>query len=132
MDIDEKVKYWLDIASYDLKTAKAMLEARRFLYVGFMCHQVVEKTLKAYYWFEKKEEPEYTHNLIKLCKISGISNILSEKYLKLIDILMPLNIQARYPKDKKLLLKTLSNENCKNIVKDTTEFFKWISKLLKK
>ena len=42
-----KAAYWLDGAEYDLQTAKAMLETRRFLYVGFMCHQAVEKALKA-------------------------------------------------------------------------------------
>jgi HEPN domain-containing protein len=39
-------KYWLEIASYDLKTAEAMLNSKRFLYVGFMCHQSIEKILK--------------------------------------------------------------------------------------
>ena len=37
-------------------TAQAMLETKRFLYVGFMCHQVIEKMLKAY-WSNVLEEP---------------------------------------------------------------------------
>lgn len=41
--MDEKIKYWLDLAKYDLKTAKAMLDTKRYLYVGFMCHQTIEK-----------------------------------------------------------------------------------------
>lgn len=130
MNIKEKVEYWLDIASYDLETANAMLRSRRFLYVGFMCHQVIEKVLKAYYWDKKNEEPEYTHNLIRLCELSGLDEILSENQKKLIDILMPLNIQARYPKDKKLLLEKLNYEKCKEIFKKTKELFKWIEKLL--
>lgn len=28
--------YWLEIASYDLETAEAMLKSHRYLYVGFM------------------------------------------------------------------------------------------------
>lgn len=44
--MEEKVRYWLEIAEYDLETARAMLETGRYLYVGFMCHQVVEKALK--------------------------------------------------------------------------------------
>lgn len=47
MDYD-KINYWIELADYDLKTAKAMLDTKRFLYVGFMCHQVIEKTLKGY------------------------------------------------------------------------------------
>jgi HEPN domain-containing protein len=61
--MNEKVKYWLDIASYDLETAKALLKTERFLYVGFMCHQAIEKILKGYYTHIKNAVPPYTHNL---------------------------------------------------------------------
>jgi HEPN domain-containing protein len=39
----KRVEYWLGMARYDLISAKAMLQTKRFLYVGFMCHQVAEK-----------------------------------------------------------------------------------------
>ena len=42
----DKAAYWFDGADYDLQTAQAMLETRRLLYVGFMCHQTIEKALK--------------------------------------------------------------------------------------
>jgi HEPN domain-containing protein len=45
----DKVAYWLDIANYDLDTAEALYNSGRWLYVAFMCHQVIEKTLKARY-----------------------------------------------------------------------------------
>lgn len=48
MEIRDKVKYWLKLAEYDLDTAKVMLNGGRYLYVGFMCHQVIEKMLKGY------------------------------------------------------------------------------------
>lgn len=47
MNIDVKIDYWADLSSYDLDTAKSMLESKKYLYVGFMCHQAVEKILKA-------------------------------------------------------------------------------------
>ena len=34
----DKVRYRAELSDYDLDTAQAMLETRRFLYVGFMCH----------------------------------------------------------------------------------------------
>ena len=34
MTEQNKIDYWVDIADYDLKTAEAMLETGRFLYVG--------------------------------------------------------------------------------------------------
>jgi HEPN domain-containing protein len=45
--LNDRTEYWLEIADYDLETAKAMLDTGRYLYVGFMCHQVIEKALKA-------------------------------------------------------------------------------------
>lgn len=47
--MDDKIRYWVEIAEYDLATAEAMLETGRYFYVGFMCHQVIEKILKAHY-----------------------------------------------------------------------------------
>ena len=35
--------YWLDIVDYDFETAEAMYSTGRWLYVAFMCHQVIEK-----------------------------------------------------------------------------------------
>lgn len=43
--MDDKVKYWIDLSDYDLDTALAMHKSRRYLYVGFMCHQTIEKIL---------------------------------------------------------------------------------------
>jgi hypothetical protein len=31
-------KYWVELSHYDLETAQAMLDTKRYLYVGFMCH----------------------------------------------------------------------------------------------
>ena len=47
MTID-KVAYWLDIADEDLGVAEDLYKAKRWLYVAFMCHQAIEKTLKAF------------------------------------------------------------------------------------
>jgi HEPN domain-containing protein len=49
-DTIEKVRYWLEMAEYDLETARVMLKGQRFLYVGFMCHQVIGKSLMASIW----------------------------------------------------------------------------------
>ena len=50
--MDKYVLHWLERSKYDLETAKAMLDTRRYLYVAYMCQQAVEKLLKAIrgYW----------------------------------------------------------------------------------
>ena len=72
MTKEEKVVYWLDIADYDIETAEAMYNSGRWLYVGFMCHQVIEKTLKAYWCGTQPEDPPYTHNLVLLSDKTGL------------------------------------------------------------
>jgi len=133
MKKDEKINYWLDISQYDLKTAEVMLGGKRFLYVGFMCHQAIEKILKAFYVSVHKENPPYTHNLSYLAEQCGIYEELSDKFKDFIDMLEPLNVEARYPTYKEELFKTLNEQRCSNIINNTKELHEWIKKkLLKK
>lgn len=74
----EKTKYWWELADYDMETAKAMLETKRWLYVGFMCHQAVEKALKAYWCLKQPEnDPPYRHNLFRLVQGAGLEHKMS-------------------------------------------------------
>lgn len=132
MKQEKKINYWLDISHYDLKTAELMLQGKRFLYVGFMCHQAIEKIMKAFYVSVKGKNPPYTHNLSYLAQQCGIYEKLSEKFKDFIDILEPLNVEARYPTYKEKLFKTLDKKRCKEIIMETKRLHKWIEeKLLK-
>ncbi|OIO14334.1 MAG: hypothetical protein AUJ54_14510 [Ignavibacteria bacterium CG1_02_37_35] len=126
----DKILYWFELAVYDMETARAMLKTRRYLYVGFMCHQVIEKSLKAYYWYRKGAEPPYSHNLLLLAGKSGIDPVMTDEQRKLLYTLMPLNIKTRYPDDKEMLLKSLTYNRCRSIVKETEDLKKWIKKQL--
>ncbi len=131
MDTKKKIGYWLDTAHYDLVSAKTMLESKRFLYVGFLCHQVIEKCLKAYFWHTQKKEPPYSHNLLFLSEESKFDELSGQEHFSLFNELMPLNIQARYPEDRELLLKTLTTRKCEELYIKTKRFYTWIRKLLK-
>ncbi len=122
----DKVEYWIDLAIYDLETAKAMLKSKRYLYVGFMCNQVVEKMFKAYYVNQKGEQPPYTHKLIRLAEESNVYKLMSEEQKEFLYLVSPLNIEARYPTQKEEVLKALDKNNCKYIINKTEEMVKWI------
>ena len=47
-----------------------------------------------------------------------------------IDALEPLNIEARYPSYKERLMKTLTEERCKELMKQTDELRLWIKSRL--
>lgn len=126
----DKVAYWIDIADYDLETAKAMYSTKRWLYVGFMCHQVIEKTLKAYWCASQEQDPPYTHNIVKLAVDSKLADEMSEEQNSFIDEMMPLNIEARYPSYKEQLSKRLTPAYCQIILKQTEELQLWIKSKL--
>ena len=105
----------MEIADYDIKTAKALLTGKRFLYVGFMCHQVIEKNLKAYYIFNLGKIPPFTHSLSQLAKLNRLYTKFSTQQKDFLDTLEPLNIQARYPTSKVQLIKNLNENKCKQI-----------------
>lgn len=122
------VAYWLDLAQYDLDTARVMLDNGRYLYVGFMCHQVAEKALKGLVASATRQMPPYTHALVTLAKLSGASEELSAEDQALLDVLRPLNIEARYPAQKDALLRSLSAERCQTMIEGAERLLTWISK----
>ena len=128
--MNDKVTYWIEMSDYDFDTASAMLATKRYLYVGFMCHQVIEKILKAY-WSNVLEEPHLKiHSLSRLAEKSGLDKDMSEEQLDFIDELEPLNIEARYPSYKERLLNSLTADRCKELIKQTDELRIWIKSRL--
>lgn len=128
--MDSKVSYWIEMSDYDLETADAMLVTGRYLYVGFMCHQTIEKILKAYWTTCLEDVPLKIHSLSRLAEKAGLDQKFSEKQLDLIDNLEPLNIEARYPTYKERLIKSLSKEYCAQLLQQTKELQQWIKNRL--
>ena len=125
-----KASYWIELSEYDLDTAAAMLESKRYLYVAFMAHQTIEKILKALFVRVKNKPAPFSHSLSYLAKKAGIYNSFSEEQKDFIDILEPMNIEARYPVHKEQLLKSLTEERCIDILSNTKELHKWIKNKL--
>jgi HEPN domain-containing protein len=124
--MDDKVKYWIELSDYDLETAIAMLNSKRFLYVGFMCHQTIEKIFKAYYISLKSEAAPFKHSLSYLAKKGEFYNDFTENQKDFIDQIEPLNVEARYPSHKESLLKSLTHGKCLELIEHTRDLQKWI------
>jgi HEPN domain-containing protein len=128
--MESKIKYWIDLSDYDFETAEAMLQSKRYLYVGFMCHQTIEKAFKAYFTKVKSETAPYTHSLSFLAKRGDFYESFSEEQKEFIDQVEPLNIEARYPSHKERLMKSLTDAKCIEIIQKTKELQQWIKKKL--
>jgi len=128
----DKTQYWIDLSDYDLETATAMLSTKRFLYVAFMCHQSIEKMLKAYITEKINDEVPYSHSLDYLSKKAGLKEVMDSGQENLIFTLEPMNIEARYPTHKERLLKGLDYNYCEKLINDTGILQVWIRQQLLK
>ena len=118
----------MNIADYDFDVAKAMLKTKKYLYVGFMCHQVIEKALKAVIACDcvDGEIPPKIHDLSKLAIRAKLLDLMSEEQQDVIRELNPLNIEARYPEYKNEIAADLTREICLELIKGTEELLCWI------
>lgn len=97
-----------------------------------MCHQTIEKVLKANYVHIIKETPPHVHNLALIAKKSVIYDTFSDEHKDLLDFFEPLNVEARYPTVKDKIMQSLDGEKCELLLNKTEELFLWIkTKLLK-
>ena len=100
--------------------------------VGFICHLIVEKTLKAVITENINEFPPKIHDLKSLAKHGNLLNILSNEQLDLLEQLNPLQIKARYPEYKNKISEALTLMKCHKIYTDTEEFLCWTKHRLNK
>ena len=128
--MNDRIRYWLEMSDYDFDTANAMLETKRYLYVGFMCHQVIEKLLKAYWCKLSEEPPLKIHSLSRLTEKTGLDRHMTEEQFDFIDALEPLNIEARYPSYKERLMKSLKIDRFKELLRQNDELRVWIKNKL--
>jgi len=118
--------YWFKIAEYDLETADAMYKTKRYLYVGFMCHQCIEKALKGIYVAINNEAPPRIHNLARLLEIIELDKSIPKDLLDFVLTLNPLNIAARYPDYKLELIKEIDDDYAAELISETRSLFEWL------
>mgnify|MGYP000942308175 CR=1 FL=1 len=72
------------------------------------------------------ETPPFTHSLLKISQNGGFFDSIPEELKDIIDILEPLNIEARYPSQKDKLFSELTESRCNTILSDTEVLYIWI------
>jgi len=128
--MNDKAKYWLRLCDEDVKSIKVNLKGKRYLLVGFLCHLIAEKSLKAVIAERTNEIPPKIHNLVRLSELAGLANDLSVSQIDLLARLSRMHIDGRYAEYKESIRKTLSPEICKTLVAETEAFLCWIKNKL--
>lgn len=122
--MEEDIKYWIELADYDLETAKAMLKTGRYVYVLFMCQQVLEKALKAHVVQTTKTLPPRLHNLIRLLELSGLE--IGDGDKTFLDKLSYYYLETRYPDQKKKIAKETGRKLAEDYYNKTGVIYKWL------
>ncbi len=119
---------WAERAIYDLDTARAMLESKRYLYVLFCCQQAVEKMLKAIIVKRSQELPPRLHQLVRLAERAQVP--LNEEQADFLRELSTHYIQSRYPEEIEDISSQLSVQQARQVVKQTEEMVRWLNSML--
>ena len=77
--MSKHIDYWKEISDYDMETAEAMLKSKRYLYVGFMTHQAIEKIFKAYFVKIQGGTPPFSHSLSYIARKANIYEEFAEE-----------------------------------------------------
>ena len=117
---------WLQSSAYDVKTAETLLKNRKYIYVVFMCHLALEKTLKAILSEMYTVLPPYTHNLNRLLELAHIQ--LPEAKQSFINALNLQSVPTRYPEDFNRLAKEFDKEIGENYLRQTKGLMRWLRK----
>jgi len=123
--MDKYVSQWLERSNYDLETAKAMLDAGRYLYVAYMCQQAIEKLLKAIIAQHGKENLPI-HNLNRLAELAELRRELAAEQVDLLAELTAYNIEARYGDYKDSLSEVVDFQKAKTLYAQTQDLFQWL------
>lgn len=84
---------WWELAEADFESAKANLASQRFYITAFLCHQCVEKGLKALWIAQRRELPPKVHNLVELAEALSAYERFDTALLRL----NPQYVATRYP-----------------------------------
>ena len=123
---EDIIRRWMEIVNEDLSVAEDLYQTKHWLYVAFMCHQVIEKTLKAFWTATRDDDPPYIHDHKRLAEGCGLYHKMSEDQRIFLTTIREMNIEARYREYKSHLAAMLNEQNTLHILEQTKEMQQWI------
>lgn len=126
MDAEKIIEYWKYHASYDIETAESLFKSGKYPYCLFFSHLALEKILKALVVQTAGQHAPYTHDLVRLAKLTKIA--LAEKQLDQLAVINEFNIEARYPEWQKEFYKKATKKYAEKHLKVSKNLYSWLEK----
>lgn len=123
-----EIHLWWEQATKDFSVAEKMFNEKEYYMVAFLCHEAIEKSLKALYLRKKSSSAGFTHSLLALGKSLGASDSIIRKLRDFsMDYLM-----SRYPDaTDELPYKIYDEKMAAERLEGAREVLNWIEKELK-
>ena len=123
------VEYWRKTAEYDYDTMKSLLKSKRYASSLFFGHIVLEKILKALVANNTKDHAPYTHDLVRLYKLTGLE--LDESTKIFLEKVNEFNMKARYPEWKLDFYKKSNEKYVRKNIEEIDKIYKSLCQKLK-
>ena len=121
----EAIAFWKKSAGLDKKTALDLFKSKNYIGCLFFIHLYLEKTLKGLVQKATGKTPPFTHDLLVLTKIAGLSPT-KEQETSLITI-NTFNIKARYADYKFSFYKKATKGFTARFCRIAEELYSWFS-----
>jgi HEPN domain-containing protein len=131
MTQDKTSDMWLDRVTYDMDTAKAMLQTGRLIYAIFMCQQSLEKCFKALLAYKDKDIIP-VHNLRRLAELAEVIDEMDESTLMKLDFLSSYYINARYKEDLQQLSRGITASVARDFIQFSEGVIGWLCEKIKR
>ena len=123
---EDVIRRWMEIINEDLSVAEDLFKTKHWLYVAFMCHQVIEKSLKAYWTATRDDDPPYIHDHKRLAEGCGLFQEMTTEQRIFLTTIREMNIEARYREYKSRLAAMLNEQIALQILEQTKLMHQWI------
>jgi HEPN domain-containing protein len=131
MSNKERAAKWLDLVAEDLSVAELLFNNGHWLYTAFMCHQVVEKSLKCYWCVCRDDDPPFIHEHWRIAEGCGLYSKMTDEQKQFLANIREMNIEARYQEAKDAAARKLNRESTAEILDKTKQMHAWILQHLK-
>ncbi len=126
MSKESVIERWLELVDEDMSVAEDLFKTKHWLYTAFMCHQVLEKALKAYWVATRDDDPPYIHDHKRLAEGCGLYDKLTEEQRIFLTTIREMNIEARYREYKSRIAASLNETNTHQLLEQTKQMKQWI------